>query len=140
MGYLLSFECMGSMSTPRSYEIAIKETKLFNEGGAMQSTGNLIKPLGEKLDEYMLKLGYSNSQALGILVQILTQGKVRVDFRDFNERLELVDESDLCDRVQAVALFEEHLLSKQSGENLDDQDNPTLRVIVQTPRPSPPGH
>ena len=131
---------MGSMSTPRSYEIAIKETKLFNEGGAMQSTGNLIKPLGEKLDEYMLKLGYSNSQALGILVQILTQGKVRVDFRDFNERLELVDESDLCDRVQAVSLFEEHLLSKQSGENLDDQDNPTQRVIVQTPRPSPPGH
>jgi len=131
---------MGSMSTPRSYEIAIKETKLFNEGGAMQSTGNLIKPLGEKLDEYMLKLGYSNSQALGILVQILTQGKVRVDFRDFNERLELVDESDLCDRVQAVSLFEEHLLSKQSGENLDDQDNPTQRVIVQTPRPSPPSH
>jgi len=140
MGYLPSFERMGSMSTPRSYEIAIKETKLFNEGGAMQSTGNLIKPLGEKLDEYMLKLGYSNSQALGILVQILTQGKVRVDFRDFNERLELVDESDLCDRVQAVSLFEEHLLSKQSGENLDDQDNPTQRVIVQTPRPSPPGH
>ena len=140
MGYLLSFERMGSMSTPRSYEIAIKETKLFNEGGAMHSNGNLIKPLGEKLDEYMLKLGYSNSQALGILVQILTQGKVRVDFRDFNERLELVDESDLCDRVQAVSLFEEHLLSKQSGENLDDQDNPTQRVIVQTPRPSPPGH
>ena len=106
----------------------------------MHSNGNLIKPLGEKLDEYMLKLGYSNSQALGILVQILTQGKVRVDFRDFNERLELVDESDLCDRVQAVALFEEHLLSKQSGENLDDQDNPTQRVIVQTPRPSSSGH
>ena len=86
----------------------------------------------------MLKLGYSNSQALGIVVQILTQGKVRVDFRDFNERLELVDASDLCNRVQAVALFEEHLLAKQTPEDLDDQGNPTQRVIVQTPRPSPP--
>lgn len=100
----------------------------------MQSTGSLYKPLSEKIDEYMLKLGYSNSQALGIVVQILTQGKVRVDFRDFNERLELVNASDLCDRARAVALFEEHLLSNQSGDTLDDKDNPTQRVIVQTPR------
>ena len=138
MGYLLSFARMASVSSPRSSEIAIKETKLFSEGLGLQSGGNLIKPLGEKIDEYMLKLGYSNSQALGIVVQILTQGKVRVDFRDFNERLELVDASDLCNRVQAVALFDEHLLAKQTPEDLDDQGNPTQRVIVQTPRPSPP--
>ena len=100
----------------------------------MQSTGDLFKPLSEKIDEYMLKLGYSNSQALGIVVQILTQGKVRVDFRDFNERLELVHAGDMCERAQAVALFDEHLLAMQAGEDPDGDLNPTQRVIVQTPR------
>lgn len=125
---------MSSHAVPHTSEITIKETKLENEGGAMQSSGSLYKTLAEKIDEYMLKLGYSNSQALGIVVQILTQGKVRVDFRDFNERLELVNVSDLCDRARAVALFEEHLLSTQADDALDDKDNPTQRVIVQTPR------
>ena len=125
---------MSSHAVPHTSEITIKETKLENEGGAMQSSGSLYKTLAEKIDEYMLKLGYSNSQALGIVVQILTQGKVRVDFRDFNERLELVNASDLCDRARAVALFEEHLVATQSGDALDDKDNPTQRVIVQTPR------
>ncbi|NBR48339.1 hypothetical protein EBU02_05755 [bacterium] len=125
---------MSSKAAPRTSEITIKETKLENEGGAMQARDSLYKPLSVKVDEYMLKLGYSNSQALGIVVQILTQGKVRVDFRDFNERLELVNESDRCDLAQAAALFEEHLLSMQSGEELDDEQNPTQRVIVQTPR------
>jgi len=125
---------MSIKAAPRTSEIAIKETKFENEGGVMQARDSLYKPLSVKIDEYMLKLGYSNSQALGIVVQILTQGKVRVDFRDFNERLVLVNQSDRCDRAQAAALFEEHFLLMQSGEELNDEENPTQRVIVQTPR------
>jgi hypothetical protein len=40
----------------------------------------------------MVKLGFENAIASGIIVQLLTRGKVRVDFSRVSQRIELVRE------------------------------------------------
>lgn len=87
-------------------------------------------PLSVKIDDFILKLGYSNAHVLGIIVQLLTSGKVRVDYRDYSERLQLVARGAAMDRQEAVALFERHI------ERLQREDPPletTQKIIVQPP-------
>ena len=95
--------------------ITIKESKIFNNPSASQTEGDLYKTLSDKIDEYILKLGYSNSQTLGIIVQILTQGKVRVDFRNYTERLQLFEDGELFTRTEAVDIFDKHIINMKKS-------------------------
>lgn len=56
--------------------------------------GQEEKSLAETLNKFLLRLGYASLQAPLIFVHLLTEGKVRVDFRAHIERLELVDPAD----------------------------------------------
>jgi hypothetical protein len=58
------------------------------------SHGPPIK-LSDKISDYIMRLGDSNSMCLNIVIQLLTRGKVRVDFRDTSERLELINQQEL---------------------------------------------
>ena len=87
--------------------------------------------LGDKISEYLLRIGDANSFCLNIVIQLLTRGKVRVDFRDTSERLELVDNKDTMTRPEAVMVFDHWF-----EENLAKSEPPetTQKIVVDLPR------
>jgi hypothetical protein len=118
-------------------DILVEERKSLSVRGNLDEVEERRLPLSAKIEEFMLKLGYSNAHVLGIVVQLLTSGKVRVDYRDYSERLQLVARGATMDRQEAVALFERYL------ERLQQEDIPletTQKIMVQPPpglRPGP---
>ena len=70
---------------------------------------NAEVPLSEKLKDYLLRLGYSSVHIMGIIAQLMTKAKVRVDFRNYTERLELVNPEDKLTSPQAMSLLEDYL-------------------------------
>ena len=116
-------------------QITIKESKIPNHPSASNPGGDLYKTLSDKIEEYILKLGYSNSQTLGIVVQVLTQGKVRVDFRDHTERLQLFEEGVLFSRTEAVDIFDKHIVNMKKPVSAEaSASNMTQRIVIQAPR------
>ena len=73
--------------------------------------------LHELLSTLMVKLGIENAIASGIIVQLMTHGKVRVDFSSISERIELARDEDQLTAPQAMALFSDYLASTRSKEN-----------------------
>ena len=131
---------MSPNPTKTASSITIKETKIFNNPSANQPSGDLYKTLSDKIEEYILKLGYSNSQTLGIVVQILTQGKLRVDFRDYTERLQLFEEGGLFSRTEAVDIFDKHIVNMKKPASAEASgSNMTQRIVIQPPRAHRPG-
>ncbi len=129
--------------TPKPVKIAsnitIKESKIFNTPRKSEAEGDLYKTLADKIEEYILKLGYSNSQTLGIVVQVLTQGKVRVDFRDHTERLQLFEEGTLFSRTEAVDIFDKHIENMKKSISMGDvASTMTQRIVIQSPRSQKP--
>ncbi len=119
--------------------ITIKESQIYNTPRKSEAEGDLYKTLADKIEEYILKLGYSNSQTLGIVVQVLTQGKVRVDFRDHTERLQLFEEEALFSRTEAVDIFDKHIVNmKKPPTPSDAASTMTQRIVIQSPRPQKP--
>jgi len=115
----------------------VSETKTFVGGDAVKQPDPVIVPVADKIDEYVLKLGYSNAHVLGVLVQLLTLGKVRVDFRDYSERLQLVSLNDRMGRTEAVDLFDRHMLAMQRKEEPANL-MATQKIVVQPPKVSLP--
>ena len=112
-------------------ETLIEERKTLSVQGIRDEVEERRMPLSAKIDEFILKLGYSNAHVLGIVVQLLTSGKVRVDYRDYSERLQLVARGATMDRQEAVALFERHI------ERLQNDEIPletTQKIMVQPPQ------
>jgi hypothetical protein len=118
-------------------DIMVSETKSFVGGDAVKQPDPVIVPVADKIDEYVLKLGYSNAHVLGVLVQLLTLGKVRVDFRDYSERLQLVSLNDRMGRTEAVDLFDRHMLAMQRKEEPANL-MATQKIVVQPPKVSLP--
>lgn len=113
-------------------EIKLNQTRTTFGDGSEYLTPDLA--ISEKIQEYSLRLGQSPPYTLSIFVQLLIEGKVRLEFRDFSERLELVDKKTMMTRNEAVALTEKFLasISKEntSGSGLDV----TQKLIIQAPR------
>jgi hypothetical protein len=89
--------------------------------------------LGDKIEELVLKVGYSNAQALTVVIQILTVGKVRIDFRDYNQRLQLRFSQDIMNRSDAMEVFDSHLAHLRTTDL--SEDGFTQRIMIQAPRP-----
>lgn len=87
--------------------------------------------LSSKIAEYMVRIGDSNDFCFNIIVQLLTDGKVRVDFRDSTERLQLATKKDIMSRVEAVKVFD-HWIQENRGK--PDLLEATRRVVLETPR------
>jgi hypothetical protein len=123
------------MTTPKtSQNIVVSEKKTALNSTIGEVISELQVPLSTKIDEYILKLGYSNAHVLGILVQLLTNGKVRVDFRDYAERLSLITANDRMTRGDAVELFDEHLKTMNSHSGAAGESNVTQKIVVQMPK------
>ncbi|MFM8766050.1 MAG: hypothetical protein ACKOHM_11375 [Spartobacteria bacterium] len=94
------------------------------------SQGPPIK-LSDKIGEYLMRLGDSNSLCLNIMIQLLTRGKVRVDFRDTSERLQLISEQDTTSRAEAVLVFDHYIAENKVKSETPEQ---TQRIIIETPK------
>jgi len=123
-----------SVSYPKTpQQIMIRVTDRDIEGGLAGTVqAEKSMPLADLLDLYLVRLGWESTFASGIIVKLLTNGKVRVDFSSVVERLELLDNGDLITAPQAMALFEDHLKST-SGSN-ESPKGKTMRIVVQKPR------
>ena len=88
--------------------------------------------VAELISRYLIRLGLDSAFTSGIIVQLLTEGKVRVDFSKVVERLELINRNDCLSAPQAMALFEDYVTSMRSEEDLT-QKGKTIRIVVQNP-------
>jgi hypothetical protein len=115
-------------------EIIIREKRTNTEMGFAQSDGEKDLTLAEKLDEFVIRLGYSNAHVLSIIVQLLTQGKIKIEFRAYIERLELVDPEDRISRGAAVTLVDDYIAKIQGKTNANESMNVTQKIIIQSPK------
>jgi hypothetical protein len=118
-------------------QIAIVETRNVVEEGVLQSSETRNLSLEIFLNDFLLKLGQSNFHVLGVVIQLLTRSKVRVDFRDYNIRLELGAGEKPMERPQAVAVFDDYILRSQKSDG-DKSAELTQKIMVQAPRISLP--
>jgi hypothetical protein len=87
------------------------------------------------MDEFIFKLGCSSAHTLGVVVQLLTVGKIRLDFREYNERLELENAADVLSRPEAMHLIEAYLAAIRQGEADPTEGlDVTQKIIIQAPR------
>ena len=87
--------------------------------------------LADKISEYILRIGDGNAFCLNIVIQLLTRGKVRVDFRDSSERLQLFSDKDIVSRVEAVHVFDLWVAENQIKSEPPDA---TQRILMEPPR------
>jgi hypothetical protein len=118
-------------------EITIVETRSFIQDGVQQSSEVREISLEAIIDEFLLKLGQSNAHVLGVVIQLLTRSKVRVDFRDYTLRLELVAGESPMERAQAVAVFDDYIKRHKNPDG-DRSADVTQKIMVQAPRVSLP--
>ena len=98
--------------------------------GGVQAQEN--ESLAELISRYLIRLGLDSAFTSGIIVQLLTKGKVRVDFSKVVERLELTNRNDCMTAPQAMELFEDYVTSMRTKEDLT-QKGKTVRIVVQNP-------
>ena len=99
--------------------------------GALQAEEQLS--LAKLISRYLIHLGFESTFTSGIIVQLLTKGKVRVDFSKVAERLELLRSDNRMTATQAMALFEEYATSVRSKDEPPDKGK-TVHIVVQKPR------
>ena len=121
----------GNKPPKTSKEIMIRDEVFFIDQGAREPVPPKIVTLASKIDEFILKVGHTSTHVMSVVVQLLTLGKVRLDFRDYSERLELLNLSEIMSRTQAAAVFEHHLAAANRD---DDVSLMTQKIVIQPPR------
>lgn len=119
-------------------EITIVEIRSFIQNGVKHSSEVCKIPLEIVIDDFLLKLGQSNAHVLGVVIQLLTRSKVRVDFRDYHVRLELGPGVTAMNRSEAVAVFDDYIKRHKNPDG-DRSADVTQKIMVQAPRISLPG-
>ncbi len=120
---------------PRNIRIRIVHQDV--EDGLLSSIKTVAEvSLAEKMSDYLVRLGYSNTHIMGIIVQLMTQTKVRVDFRSYTERLELVETPDRITSSQAISMLEDFIAEKTAPEDAQPSatNKQTQKIVVQLPK------
>jgi hypothetical protein len=134
---VLTFGQMDTSPTKSALQICIVETRSFIQDGVQHSSEVRDIFLETSIDEFLLKLGQSNAHVLGVVIQLLTRSKVRVDFRDYSLRLELGAGETPMERSEAVAVFDEYIKRHKNSDS-DRSADVTQKIMVQAPRISLP--
>ncbi len=121
--------------TPQEIIVVVTTLPLTLDWGETPENSTATVTLDVKLREYLLRLGFSNSQLLSIVVSVLTQGKIRVEFRNNVERITLKNMNDRMQRPQAVELFDNFIHALTNGDRDSNSAHTTQRIIVQQPKP-----
>jgi hypothetical protein len=118
---------------PRDIRIRIIRREI--EDGLITGLPNITSsPLSDKMIEYLVALGFGNAHMAGITTELMTRGKVRVDFRLFVERLELVFDEDRLTLIQAVSLLGDYIAELSKGRNIPVHRK-TQNVIIEPQKP-----
>lgn len=119
------------------YEILIHlRTKRFNTEGdlyEMWDTETVGVPIymHKQFELYYLRLGQSNPHLLHIFVQLLTRGKIKVEFKHQIERLSLINKKNKITRNEAVIIFEQLLNNYQfQFEKQLDEMVETQKIVL----------
>jgi murein L,D-transpeptidase YcbB/YkuD len=112
--------------------IMLLETRTLHHAGASEKSAESSCSLADKIEELVLKIGYTNAQALSVVIQLLTVGKIRVDFRDYSQRLQLASKSDMMTRAHAAEIFDAHLV--QMKVETQSRNGFTQKITFQSPR------
>lgn len=118
-------------TTKSSNEIMVQNQIFYITPGHREETPAKIVTLASKIDEYVLKIGHSNTHVMSVVIQLLTLGKVRLDFRDYSERLELLNPAETMTRPQAATIFDNHM---QALRRREEVSLVTQKVVIQPPR------
>jgi hypothetical protein len=84
--------------------------------------------LADKISDYMIRIGDSNSLCLNVVIQPLNRGKVRVDFRDTSERLELLNQQDKLSRPESLIVLDHWI--KENCFNTEEPDT-TQKIVLE---------
>lgn len=88
-------------------------------------------PLNVKLNDYIVRLGYSSTNLAGFVIELFTKGKVCLDFEYFTERIELIDAADMLSGSQAMALLADFIAETERAKIDPDPDKPKSNFITQ---------
>lgn len=121
-------------------EIAIKESVLPNEESETPAAARAARPmvLSDKIVEYLYSYDFGKGHVLEIIMQVLTQGKVRVEFADRFERLEVADPEDKISRTQVTAMFDDFIEEVTRGGEESEGGGTTQRISMAPKKPATP--
>jgi hypothetical protein len=112
--------------------IMLEETRTLHLAhSASEKTATTLCTLADKIEDLVLKVGYSNAQAMSVIIQALTVGKVRVDFRDYSQRLQLRSPKEIMSRTEAMEVFDAHLALLKSTDF--STEGFTQKIMFQPP-------
>jgi hypothetical protein len=127
------------MNSKNAHTLVIRQSRITTAGAGAGDVAESRITLAQKIEEYVFRIGCSNAHILGTLVQLLTVGKVRVDFREYYERLQLHAKSDVLSRAEAIPLIEGFLeccrAKAPAPESPEEESFLTQKITVQPPKP-----
>ena len=124
---------IAGLRSPKPAEnIMIEEQSRVHYSDAGKEPETRTCSLADKIEELVLREGYTNAQTLSVIVQLLTNGKVSIGFRDYNQRLQLACLSDAMSRAQAAEVFDKHVGQIKVSEKLANSF--TQKIQFQSPR------
>mgnify|MGYP006304553597 CR=1 FL=1 len=122
------------MSAKQASDILVKQTRTGTTPETKGQVTEVQVPLSEKIDEYIFRLGCTSAHTLAVVVQLLSVGKIRLDFREYNERLQLVTPADMMSRAEAMHFTETLLAGIRPGSEAGADLDLTQKVIIQAPK------
>lgn len=122
------------MNPKRLEEIVLRQARTTTAGAGAGDVTETRMTVAEKIEEYVFRIGCTNAHVLGLVLQLLTVGKVRVDFREYYERLQLVTKADLLPRTQAIPLAEAFLNTLRKEPHNPEESEFTQKIIIQPPK------
>ena len=113
-------------------DIRVKVTRYAAAGSPAASAPPIDEKLtlAQKLDDYVLQLGCSNAHLMSVMIQLLSNGKVRVEFRNYSERIMLESLDDRMSRSHVVALIDEYINKLREKES-SGSSSTTQMIVVQ---------
>ena len=111
--------------------IQIRQIRAFDQAGCSQQMAEEVLSLAQKLDECVSRIGCSSVHTLQMAVQLLTKGKVLLQYRASHERLQLLRFSSRLARRDAIALVEKYLAAKCQRHAVDPLTEPTRAIILE---------
>lgn len=124
-----------SLEGTQNIIIEQSDTPTGESAGSDLMTKRIRITLPQAIRDNVDQLGHTGSHTLGVFVQLLTTGKVKLGFRNYTRRLELVDKSHLIPRVQALPLVETCLAELRGDDGAQELPEFTQNIIIQAPRP-----
>ena len=83
-----------------------------------------------QLNDYLLRLGYSSAHILAIMVQLMTNGKITVDFTGHTERIELINPEDKISATQTIQMLEDYITEVSTHEDLKNPEKVTQKIVI----------